>query len=600
MSYHRFNRAETLDAVVDVARGRAPADRIIRNGRLVNVHTHEIYPADIAIKGERIACVGDISHIRTGPDSEVVDAGGLYLTPGLVEPHFHTYHASQNIAEFARLVLPRGTTTTTDGFYAFALIGAQAVRFAVEEFARTPLKLVFLVPVLGYLQNRNLGLRPVSETFTVEAMLEMIEWPECHGVEEPPYDVVWEREKDPGLWRVIKRCVALGKVFGGHGWGAKPHELNAYIAAGAQHDHEVGAPDHVLDRARLGMWAAIREGSTVLQMREGVKGLTETAIDPRYVAFTADVATTDHLRNRGHIDHAIRAAVAQGLNPVTAVQCATLNAAGALGLEREIGSIAPGKFADVLVVEDLPSFRIRHVFANGRLVATDGQCLVPLRSSRYPQVFYGVVKLPRPITPADLAVAAPAGRDAVRVRVMQAIDGGIATPEVRAVLPIKNGVVWPDPGQDVLKAVLVETFRGTGKISTGFVKGFRLRRGALGTTHIPFFRSPTVVGTNDADIALAINTLARAGGGIIAVADGEVLALQELPIAGACSEKTVEETIVESAALTRAARELGCTMVDPYRQLFALPAIGTISGLRLFEGGLIDSDRREVVDLFVD
>ncbi|MBI4279484.1 MAG: adenine deaminase, partial [Armatimonadetes bacterium] len=338
-------------ALIDVALGHAPADMVVKGGKFVNVLTAEIYPADVAIKGDRIAYVGNVEH-TVGPATEIIDAGGFFVTPGLIDTHQHSYETHLNMTEYARLLLMHGTTSITEAFYGVCNVsGIEAVRFCLDEIKRTPLHIVFLQPSLSYIQNTSLGLPSTPEALTQAQLWEILDWPECRGLEEPPFPVVVE--KDAFWLDMFEATLARGKIIMGHGTSITERELAAYLAMGAHCDHSGADREDALMKIRMGCRLNAREGSAARNLKRVVKALAEYRLDSRGFSFCGDEVEFLRIVRDGHVDYDIRLAVGQGVNPITAVQMATLNAAEVLNADVDLGMISPGKIADIVLVPDL-------------------------------------------------------------------------------------------------------------------------------------------------------------------------------------------------------------------------------------------------------
>ena len=433
-----LNRSSYIRELLSVSTGDKPADLIVKGGNLVNVHTAEIHEADIAIKRKRIAAVGDLSRIRKSKKTKFVDAKGKYLVPGLIDPHLHTYHAHQNITQISRLFLAHGTTAIADSLYGPGQISLEALRFFIEEYQKTPIKLIWLIPIVSYLQNRVNGLDKIFETFNYADVIRMLDWEICYGLEEPDATLMVEDAPDDML-RIYEAALEKGMVVTGHAWNLSALDLNHYVALGSSSDHEGETRNDAMDRARLGMWVQIRHGSGAIATPEMVKAITENKLDSRRFCFCADLIDTLTLKEKGNIDDAIRVAIRSGINPITAVQMGSLNAAESIGVNSEIGSVAPGKFADILLVDNLPDFTISTVIANGQVVARDGECVLDLKSPVYPRFLYNTVRLSRKVAASDFHIKAPSIKNGIAVRVIEVHEGTLHMPEGRAILPVKSG-----------------------------------------------------------------------------------------------------------------------------------------------------------------
>lgn len=583
-------------ALIDVALGNEPADLAITNGRVVNVLTREIYVAGVAIKGDRIAAVGDIDY-AIGENTEVIDAENRYVTPGLIDPHLHMYHTYIGVNEFVEGMLLHGVTAYADGFYGQGIVGGRdAVRFFKEAFEATPLRLIFMVPTLAHLQNRELGLEP-APGISVEDMNEMLDWEGCLGLEEPPFLPICEKWDD--YLDLFDRCLEQRKTISGHGAGIYWRQMQAYVAAGASTDHETIAADEAVDKARAGLTPLMRNGSGAIDVPELVKAYVEHNVDPRSLAMCVDLASPEKLLYEGALDENIRVAVKHGVPPEVAIQMATINVAQLYFLQRDMGVVGPGRYADILIVDDLATFDITRVFVGGKTVVQDGKFLVDLPPIEYPSNFRGTIKVEREITAADLEPRTDA-EGPVTVRVIGVTNGSLVTDDGRAVLKVEDGVIRPDLDNDVLPLTMADRFgKGKGRIGNGFVRGFGLKRGAIASTVNAVCENLVAVGASTADMAFAMNKLAEIDGGKIVVADGEILALVELPLLGLLSEEPMATVAAKFDKAFDAIRELGCDLASPFSQLEFSFACGEIGDLRLSDVGLLRVDPPEMVPLVV-
>ncbi len=582
--------------LIDVNLMKCPADKIIYNGKIVNVYTSEIYTCNVAILGDRVAAVDgfDVDSMK-GPHTECIDARGMYLVPGLVEPHLHSYHSYMNIPNFAEAMLLHGTTSTADGFYGQGLIGGvEAIKLMIAEIARTPLKLIFSIPTIAYLQNRELGIDPAPNSISEEELLDMLEWPETDGIEEPPYLPIVQ--KDPVFIRLFEKAHERRIPVTGHASGISLTHLNAYAAAGAVSDHEQTDFQGAIEVARRGLKTLMRQGSGAFDLKELTKALTERKLDPRAFSMCADLASPEKLFYEGDIDECIRVAIRAGVTPVTAIQMATLNAAEVYNLQGEIGSIAPGKRADILFVRDLTEFSIARVIADGETVVDNGVYLPKKIVSKYPAFMYNTVTLKRPVTPNSFDVPAP--NNVSEVRVIRAVDLSLYTHEDFATLPIVDGIIQPDVDQDILRIAMIDRHNKTGNIGNGFIKGFRMKRGAVASSVNAVCENIVVVGTNNTDMSIAANYLAKIGGGKVVVADGEIVALIELPLLGLLSEESLEVVVGKFEKAYAALKDLGCNLTAPFSTLEFCCACGEIGKLKIFDEGYMDVDKVERVPLF--
>lgn len=582
--------------IVKVALGQEPADSVIVGGRVVNVNTVEIYEADIAIKGDRIAAVGDVAH-TIGDTTTIIDAAGATVTPGLVDGHLHMYHSYLGIAEFVEAMLRHGITSTADGFYGQGIVGGQeAVRFFKDSFDAMPVRLIFLVPTLAYLQNRELGLVP-APGISKDEMFEMLGWPGCYGLEEPPYlPITWEWDEFLDLFEAT---LDAGKVISGHASGITPNELQAYVGMGAATDHETVESLDGLQKVRAGMKLFMREGSGCTNVAELTRVRTEHGVDVSMLGFCADVASPEKLWRDGGIDQNIRVAIAHGIDPAEAVRMGSLSVAQTFRLDHEIGSVTAGRYADLLLVSDLASFTIDTVISGGRVVVKDGTFSAELPALTYPASFYDSVRLAAAVTGDDLRVPAPPDREHVDARVLVVTEGTLVTKEVTRQLEVRDGVVQPDVPNDVLPIVMVDRLgKGTG-IGRGFVSGFGLQRGAFATSVNAVCENVLVVGANAEDMAFAVNELARIGGGKIVVADGAVLGLVELPLLGLLSEDPTPVVMSKFENVFEQIRGLGCELASPFSQLEFSGACGEIGDLKISEEGLVNVNPPEKLDVIL-
>ncbi len=581
--------------LVSVALGRRKADLVITGGRLVNVYTAEIYEAALAIAGDRIAAVGDVQH-TIGPETEIVDADDRYLVPGLIDHHCHVHESQLTISEFASAVIPRGTTgVATDHYGELSVGGIKAVRESLDAAKTLPLKVFFLLGGPGYYQNHPFGHSGVP---TLDDMLEMLAWEECVGLNEAFAARIVDNEEK--MISLVDAVIRSGKWVCSHGAEMTGERANAWMAyLRATDDHESVSAEDALLRARLGIYVSVREGAGCYNLDQVIRAITEHGVDHRRFCFNTDVPSTLSIVEDGHIDYLMRRAISAGVKPVAAIQMATLNAAECLGVDRDHGSLGPGKIADVLLVDDLEAMGVRTVIADGRVVAVDGELVEPLPPTRFSEDAYGTVRLSTPIVADDFTINAGRDDGTVEIRVIEASGETVTTLESIEEVQVTGGTIEGDVGRDLLKIAAIERVTGSRMIGVGIVRGFKLHEGALATTFNAQQENIVVVGTNDDDMAMAANVLADSGGGFVCVQGGEVRGLLELPLFGLLSEQPYKEVAAQIRSLNETVRSLGCDMPSPFPTLGFVGLPVDIGNLKICPEGLVDVWKREVVPIIV-
>jgi len=575
--------------------GRRPADLVVRAGRWVCVQSGEILPGtDVAIAGERIAYVGEDASHTIGEHTLLVEADGRHLVPGLLDGHMHVESSMLTITEFVRAALPRGTTGIFIDPHEIAnVFGLDGVRMMVEEARRQPIhvwvQMPSCVPSAPGLETAGAALGPAE-------VAEALSWPGVIGLGEMMnFPGVILGADSPHAEMAETR--AAGKVIGGH-YASQDlgRPFHGYAAGGPQDDHEGTRLEDAVARIRQGMKVMMRLGSAWHDVAEQLRAITELGLDPRHFILVTDDCLAATLVEEGHMDRVVRHAIEQGADPMLAIQLATLNPAEHFGVATEVGQIAPGRFADLLLVPDLKQFAVDSVIAKGRIAAEAGELRLTPSEFEYPRQVRASVHLARELVPEDFRLPVAAnGR--VQANVIGVIENQAPTRHLRLSLNPVGGQLATDLSQDLAKVALVERHRGTGQIRVGLVQGFGFKVScAVASTVAHDSHHMLVVGTDEASMAVAANQLARVGGGQIVVRAGKPIALVELPIAGLMSDEPAERVASKTKKLLQAFRECGCTLNNPNMQL-SLLALVVIPELRISDKGLIDVNHFEVLSV---
>ncbi len=589
---------ECAPRLIAVAAGREPADTVIRGGTWVNVQSGElILGADIAIAAGRFAFCGEDARAMIGEDTRVIDARGRFLVPGLCDAHMHVESSMLTLTEFVRAVALRGTTSIFIDPHEIAnVMGLPGVRLMHDEAEIQPINVFTQMPSCA---PSAPGLETTGVELGPEEVAEAMTWPGIIGLGEM-MNFPGVAHADPKMLAEIAATQQAGKVVGGH--FASPHlgpDFRAYLAGGPADDHEGTREEDAIARVRNGMRAMLRLGSAWYDVEAQITAVTKRGLDPRNFILCTDDCDSGTIVRDGHMDRVVRHAIEQGVEPLTAIQMATLNTATHFGLEREIGSIAPGRRADLLIVPELETMTADTVFAGGDLIAEDGYMIVPAPPVDYPDTARDTVKMRRNLRAADFEIAAPLGTGSVGVRVIGVVENQAPTKALEAALTVEGGIVQMDQRRDICQIALVERHRATGGVTNGFVSGFRYDRPcALASTIAHDSHHMIVVGTDRDDMARAANRLRDVGGGVTFWNEGQELALVELPIAGLMTDEPAHRVASKVDRLLEAMQSCGCHMNNGFMQ-HGLLALVVIPELRISDLGLIDVTRFQRTGLFI-
>ncbi len=567
-----------------VARGEEPADLILTNCHLVNVFSGRVEDTDIIIRGSRVAALMPTQ--PGGPTHEareVLDLGGAYVCPGFIDAHVHLESSMVQLQEFIRAVVPRGTTTVILDPHEIAnVLGLDGIRYVLESAKWNPLSVFVMVPSCvpaspletAGAELRSYDLEPFLRDKWVRGLGEVMNYPG-----------VLSRDKE----MMAKIRMAQSYPIDGHAPGLGGRDLNAYLAAGIRSDHECTRLEEAREKLQKGMYVFIREGTHSRNLHDLLPLVTPA--NSRRCCFCTDDRNPRTLLEEGHIDSIIRAAIRAGLDPIIAIQMATLNPSERFGLA-ESGVLSPGRFADMVVFDNFQDFRILKVFRDGRLIAENGH-LAP------------GVQQPPPITIRssmnvswlgleDFALPAESGQ----ARIIEVIPHQVITGQRVDAVRVVDGRAVSDPARDILKICVVERHQATGDIGKGFVSGFGLQHGAMASSVAHDSHNIVVVGVSDHDIYTAVEAVVKMRGGMVVVSDGQVIARLPLPIAGLMSDQPLEIVLDQLEKLTGAARSLGCPLDDPFMTMSFL-SLPVIPELKLTDRGLVDVNRFDFVPLFV-
>lgn len=590
--------SESAPQLINVAMGRTPADKVIKGGKWVNVYSGEIIAdTDIAVIAGRIAYVGpDASH-AIGKDTKVIEADGRYMVPGLCDGHMHVESGMVTVTEFARAVIPHGTTSMFIDPHEIAnVLGLPGVKLMHDDAASLPINVQVQVPSCV---PSAPGLENAGAEFTVDDVIEALSWPQTCGLGEM-MNFPGVAMNDPKMLGEIAATQNAGKTVGGH--FASPDlglMFHGYVAGGPADDHEGTRKEDAAARVRQGMRAMLRLGSAWFDVAAQIKAVTEDGLDPRNFILCTDDSHSGTLVNDGHMNRVVRHAIAQGLKPITAIQMATLNTAQHFGMERDIGSIAPGRRADIILTSDLTNLPIELVMSAGDILAENGVLTADIPEAIYPDFAKNTVKLGKELTAQDFDIAAPEGATEVRARTIGVIENQAPTKALEMDLAVENELVQMDGAQDVCQIALVERHRATGAVVNGFVSGFGYNKPcAVASTVAHDSHHMITIGTSKSDMALASNHLGKIGGGITVYSEGRELATVELSIAGLMSDERSEIVAEKAAKMVAAMAECGCTLNNAYMQ-HSLLALVVIPEIRISDLGIVDVTKFEKVALFV-
>ncbi len=590
--------AKCAKTLVDVAMGRQSADTLIRGGKWVNVHSGEVIPdTSIAISAGRIAYVGPDAAHTIGDGTNIIEADGRYLVPGLCDAHMHVESGMVTVTEFARAVIPHGTTSMfIDPHEIGNVLGLDGVKLMHDEALTLPINVFVQMPSCV---PSAPGLENAGATLGVSDVETALQWPNIIGLGEV-MNFPGVAAADEKMLGEIAATQLAGKTVGGH--YASPdlgRAFHGYVAGGAADDHEGTRMIDAMARVRQGMRAMLRLGSAWYDVAPQIKAITEEGLDSRNFILCTDDSHSGTLVNEGHMNRVVRHAIEQGLPPITAIQMATINTAQHFGLERDLGSITPGRRADIIISSDLATLPIEQVVARGELLAEDGALVAQIPAAQYPQSARDTVHLGKTLVADDFKIPAPANSHRVDARVIGVIENQAPTRALQFTLNVNDGIVCMDEKNDVCQIALVERHRGTGGVTNAFVSGFGYNRPcAVASTVAHDAHHMIVVGTNHADMAMAANRLGEVGGGVTVVSNGTELAMVELPIAGLMSDERAEVVAVKAQKMVDAMAQCGCTLNNAYMQ-HSLLALVVIPELRISDIGLVDVTTFSKTDLFV-
>ena len=557
----------SLKEKIRVASGEGTADLLIKNGRVVDVFSGQIEKKDVAIFGGMILGFGDYQARKT------IDVKGDFLCPGLIDGHVHIESSMVTIPEFAQAVLPNGTTTVVIDPHEIAnILGQEGIRFMAESARGVPLNVFIMLPSCvpaTHMETSGANLKatdlnPLLKEPWAIGLAEMMNFP----------GVIF---RNPEVLKKIE--MARGKRIDGHAPMLSGKGLYAYLTAGIRSDHECTTLKEAKEKLKNGMWIMIREGTTARNLRSLIP-LVQPKNSRRFL-FVTDDRHPKELLEEGHINSMVRQAIRWGIDPILAIQMATLNAAEYFRLD-DLGAIAPGYRADMVTFDHLGRFQIKKVFKDGVLVAEDGKMLLSVNRIRKNPKAKGSVRI-KPLKKDTFLLRS----DQPLAKVIQLIPDQIVTKKSVKKILLKDGVAYPNIKEDILKIVVVERHKATGNIGIGFVQGFGLKKGAIGSSVAHDSHNLIIVGTNDQDIVKTVEAIQAMGGGLAAVSNGKVLASLPLPIAGLMSDTSVTQVNLQLEVLHRAVRTLGCKLPDPFMTLSFL-SLPVIPELKITDKGLVD------------
>ena len=583
---NEINIKKISKRLVDVAMGREPADLVIRNGRWVCVQSGEIIPnTDIAIVDKRIAYVGSDASHTIGSKTNIVDAENDYLVPGLLDAHMHIESSMVTVTEFVKAVVPHGTTGIfVDPHEIANVFGLKGVKLMVDEALNQPIHVWVQMPSCvpsapGFeTPGATIGPEEVAEAMTWDGIIGLGEMMNFPGV----------YMSDDKMHAEMAETKAKGKVIGGH-YASLDLGLpfHGYVAAGPEDDHEGTRIEDAIARVRQGMKPMLRYGSAWHDVANQIGAIVEKRLDSRHFILCTDDSHSETLVNDGHMDRVLRHAIKHGLKPITALQMCTINTAEHFGLAKDIGMIAPGRFADVLIVKDLNNFRAEKVYAKGRLIAENGLMLSELPTYSYPKWATNSINVGKNLTEEDFIIKTDI-LGTVTANVIGVIENQAPTKHLRMKMNAVNGKVSVDIERDIAKIALIERHHDTGRVQVGFVHGFRLNREcAIGSTVAHDSHQMIIVGTNEQNMAIAAHKLIEMQGGQVVILDGKNIGSVPLPIGGLMSCESAEKVAKQATTVLDGFKRCGCNLNNPNMQL-SLLALVVIPELRLSDLGLVD------------
>ena len=571
----------TLKERIRAGSAKIPAEKVIRGGMLVNVMSSEIYPADIAVYKDMIAAVGDVEPY-IGPDTEIIDATGKYLVPGLIDGHIHSECSKLSITSYAKAVVPHGTTSMISGLDEYISVSnLEGLQEIFAEIKQSPLKVFWGAP---YKTPYTVPQSTVSFNFNKDVHEMVQKWPECYGVWETVTEFVQEEDEDT-LGAIAEAYKNNLPVFGCAPM-ARGTKLNGYLCSGVRLDHESYDHEEVVEKMRKGMHMLIRESCVTHFLAENIRAVTE--VNPafaRRVSFCTDDVTATDILSKGHLDHVVRLAIQAGVDPMTAIQMATINSAEAYRIDHLVGSICPGRIADILFVDNLEEFTVAKVMTNGQMVAENHHISYELKAPARSPIFKGQLKC-KMTTKEDFEYKVPIQNGKAKVLSMD-VKGPFVRKRRDVELKVANGVIQPDTQQDAIMVSVLERFGKNGNKSLAFCSGWKLKNGAMASTCAPDDNNLVVMGSSAEDMSIAVNHLIEQGGGQVVVENGKVIEFLPLPVGGIVSDEEPEVIAELEKKIDEAARRIGSDLPNPMMYMFFLP-ITAIPDYALTDVGPVD------------
>lgn len=572
--------------------GEAVCDWKLENVMLVDVFSDEIFKTDIYIKGKRIVSIDPEAKLKA---INVKNCEGKYAVPGFIDAHMHFESTMLSPEALASVVVPCGTTTLLADLMEIANVAGEAgLRETLKSIETLPYRM--LIEVSSRVPTAP-GLETTGAVLDAKEVDGLLEWDKSISLGEMDSSKILITREQQYIEKILS-ALKRGKVVNGHAIGRLGEELNVYAASGISDDHECVTVQEMRERLRVGIKVFIREGSTERNAETLVKGIVENNLPVDNIMFCTDDKHIDDIKNEGHINYNVNKAISLGLEPMKAIKMATIHTAKHFRAEEEIGSITPGRLADIILCGSLKQIVPEEVWFEGRPVANGGTLCEKIEMRKYPDWIKDTVRLKKTITPESFAVSdeGRAENGFVRARVIELIDEQIVNKEVIESLSVKDGRVLCDIEKDCLKLAVVERYGKTGGVGVGFVKGFKLKRGAMAYSMSHDHHNIVVVGTNDEDMSIAVNHIAQIKGGLCTAFNGRVTASMTLPIGGLMSEKSSEEVEGELELMNESARNIGCEIPAPFMALSFI-SLPTVPELGLTDKGLVDVLKHRLIPL---